>query len=133
VRYKMDTSENTTLASGRKYGGIYCAAVGCHNSTYRDGPRGIKFHSFPKNSERRQRWIQRVKREDWTPSSCKIILLATFLSHVLNDLFYVLQALGFVQSTSLTARVTTQTVRILSRQNSQQRMWCPRTRRTRTD
>ncbi len=46
------------------YGGKYCCAVGCHNSTYRDVPRGIKFHAFPKDPERRRRWEIAVNREN---------------------------------------------------------------------
>ena len=44
------------------YGGKYCCAVGCSNSTYRDVPRGIKFHVFPRDPERRMQWILAVKR-----------------------------------------------------------------------
>ncbi len=45
-----------------RYGGSYCCAVGCHNSSYRDTPRGVKFHQFPKDLERRKKWEVAVNR-----------------------------------------------------------------------
>lgn len=69
------TTTKDPFSGAKKYGGSYCAAVGCHNSQCRDGPRGVKFHSFPKNPDRRTQWILKVKRQTdgkpWKPSSSK--------------------------------------------------------------
>ncbi len=42
--------------------GKYCCVVGCHNCQGRDGPKGIRFHAFPKDESRRERWIKSVNR-----------------------------------------------------------------------
>ena len=40
----IDDREEVGIGSKRrKWGGQYCSAVDCHSSTYRDGPRGVKF------------------------------------------------------------------------------------------
>ena len=44
------------------YGGRYCSVVNCHNNSYKHGPQGIKFHSFPANPERRLQWTKAVRR-----------------------------------------------------------------------
>ena len=43
-----------------------CCVVGCHN-VFKVG-RNIKFHRFPKDEERRAKWIAAVRRENWTPN-----------------------------------------------------------------
>ncbi len=70
----MNTT-STTKQPRQAYGGIYCCVVGCHNNTYRDVPRGIKFHRFPSDPERRMLWAKAIKRADpnkptdlWLPS-----------------------------------------------------------------
>lgn len=62
-----------SLASGRKYGGISCCVVGCHNSQYRDEQRGVHFYRFPLNDEKRfHAWRVAVNRKNpkgelWSP------------------------------------------------------------------
>ncbi len=62
------------------YGGKYCCVVGCNNSQYRDNVRGVKFHSFPKDEERKKLWILAVNRVDpkkrhklWHPKTSDVI------------------------------------------------------------
>lgn len=43
-----------------------CCVVGCHNVF--KASSGIKFHRFPKDEERRAKWIAAVRRENWTPN-----------------------------------------------------------------
>ena len=66
--------------------GRYCVVVGCHNNTHRDGARGVKFHLFPKDSERRKKWISAVRRSNpakptelWQPSSSSLVCSQHFL------------------------------------------------------
>ncbi len=61
-------------------GSQYCCVVGCHNNRRRDGPRGIKFHSFPRDKDRRLIWIKAVKRanpskpsELWQPKAFDVV------------------------------------------------------------
>ncbi len=70
----------------RKPGGSYCAVVGCHNNSKRDGARGIKFHVFPKNEERKSKWIAAVRRSNpgkptalWNPGSSSVVCSAHFV------------------------------------------------------
>ena len=71
----IDDREEVGIGSKcRKWGGQYCSAVDCHSSTYRDGPRGVKFYRFPKDLVRRQGWIARVNRREpngslWCPGT----------------------------------------------------------------
>ena len=66
-------------------GGKYCAAVGCHHCTRRDGPRGIYFYKFPANPERRQRWLARVRRLNWQPNSSSRLCSAHFVNRKKSD------------------------------------------------
>ena len=43
-----------------------CCVVGCHNVFKADS--NIKFHRFPKDEERRAKWIAAVRRQNWTPN-----------------------------------------------------------------
>ena len=43
-----------------------CCAVGCSN---RRKKNGIPFYGFPKNSKKRQLWVNAVGRKDWSESS----------------------------------------------------------------
>ena len=70
-----DDVDNGSVPKRRRVGpgGQYCSAVGCNNSGYRDGPRGVKFYRFPKELSRRKKWILRVNRTEpngslWKPS-----------------------------------------------------------------
>ena len=61
-------------AQGKWRGGQYCCAVDCHNCTYRDGPRGVKFFRFPRDPKIKERWIKQVNRKKlngspWSPGS----------------------------------------------------------------
>ena len=51
-------------AQGKWRGGQYCSVVDCHNCTYRDGPRGVKFFRFPTDPTKKERWIKQVNREN---------------------------------------------------------------------
>ncbi len=51
---------STPVPLGRK--GKYCCVVGCQNNQGRDTHRGIKFHIFPKDPDRRERWNKAVNR-----------------------------------------------------------------------
>ncbi len=62
------------MASRPKYGGDYCAVVGCHKNVKKDKPLGVTFFSFPtRDPEQRRLWIQAVNRKNpdgslWQPS-----------------------------------------------------------------
>ena len=43
-------------------GGKYCCVVDCHNCQSRDTQRGVKFHLFPKDKEKKDRWERAVNR-----------------------------------------------------------------------
>jgi hypothetical protein len=90
--------------------------VGCHNSQYREGPRGVKFHSFPKNKDRRTQWILIVKREKegkpWKPSSSKQNKVKCMLFQNVIVLLLLFLVTNCVQNTSSMERVMIQTVRI---------------------
>ena len=67
---RVDDAEEVGMGSKRrKWGGQYCSAVDCHSSTYRDGPRGVRFYRFPKDPVRRQGWIARVKNDGRSASA----------------------------------------------------------------
>ena len=68
------------------YGGRYCAVFQCHNNHYKDIPRGIRFHLFPKDPERRQQWVKAVNRripgkptELWQPKNHDIVCSEHFV------------------------------------------------------
>ena len=74
----------------RKWGGQYCSAVDCHSSTYRDGPLGVKFYRFPKDTVRRQGWIARVNRREsngslWCPGTNARLCSKHFVSGKSDD------------------------------------------------
>ena len=60
----VNEEDGATLPKRRRVGpgGQYCSAVGCNKSAYLHGPRGIKFYRFPKDTNRRVRWITQVNR-----------------------------------------------------------------------
>ena len=43
-----------------------CCAYGCTNRPSKDS--GISFYRFPADEERKQRWIQAVRRMNWKPT-----------------------------------------------------------------
>ena len=43
-----------------------CCAIGCTNR-YRKGSE-VKFYRFPSDSQRRNLWIQAIRRKDWEPN-----------------------------------------------------------------
>ena len=55
-----------------------CVAYNCTNRV-KPGS-GISFHHFPKNEERRQKWIQAVCRKNWMPSQNSYICSVHFES-----------------------------------------------------
>ena len=84
--------DNGTVPKRRRVGpgGQYCSAVGCNNSGYRDGPRGVKFYRYPKESSRRQKWILRVNRTEpngslWKPSTNARLCSDHFVSGKKSD------------------------------------------------
>uniref|UniRef100_A0A1X7VJM9 THAP-type domain-containing protein n=1 Tax=Amphimedon queenslandica TaxID=400682 RepID=A0A1X7VJM9_AMPQE len=56
-----------------------CCAIGCAN---RQGKPNVKFYTFPKNPERKNRWIAAVRRKNWAPSRFSRICS----EHFRNDL-----------------------------------------------
>ncbi len=71
-------------------GGRYCCVVGCHNSQRQDGPRGIKFHSFPKDPDRRHEWNKAVNRalpnkQLWTAGKNDLVCSAHFVNGKKSD------------------------------------------------
>ncbi len=84
--------ERTPKPLRQPYGGKYCCVVGCHNSTYRDVPRGIKFHLFPKEEERRKKWVRAVNRADpkrpselWQPKYHDVVCSEHFVGGKKKD------------------------------------------------
>ncbi len=74
------------------YGGRYCCVVGCNNSQYRDIPRGVKFHSFPKDEDRKRQWVVAVNRVDpkkrfslWHPKPSDVICSEHFVGGKKSD------------------------------------------------
>ncbi|CAN7939570.1 unnamed protein product [Ixodes hexagonus] len=47
-------------------GGDFCCAVGCHNN--RGANEDVTFHVFPRDLQRRARWIATVRRAHWVPT-----------------------------------------------------------------
>ncbi|KAG1687951.1 CUE domain-containing protein 2 [Nymphon striatum] len=52
-----------------------CCAYGCtnHNMMYGDNYVNISFHVFPKNPERRVKWVAAVRRKGWAPTNTTVI------------------------------------------------------------
>ncbi|KAM9361278.1 THAP domain-containing protein 6-like [Symphorus nematophorus] len=59
----------------------YCAAVGCFNQR---GPktkgRGITFHKFPKDKDRRKAWVTALRRKKFEPSRHSVVCSCHFKS-----------------------------------------------------
>ncbi|GAB6025313.1 hypothetical protein CHUAL_010728 [Chamberlinius hualienensis] len=45
---------------------VACAAYGCKNRSEKS--RGVTFHTFPRNAEILKKWIQAIRRKNWTPT-----------------------------------------------------------------
>ena len=54
-----------------------CCAYGCTN---RQGMADIKFFHFPRDEERRSKWIAAIKRQNWTPSEYSRLCSAHFIT-----------------------------------------------------
>ena len=60
----LNVNENK---NGNKVCGIYCVAWNCSNRSSKGS--GLKFHNFPmKDSELLKRWVNAIRREDFTPT-----------------------------------------------------------------
>ena len=57
--------------------GKCCVAYGCSNQ-FKKGS-DIKFHYFPKDSEQRKKWVNALRRENFTPSDNACICSVHFL------------------------------------------------------
>uniref|UniRef100_A0A1X7SG23 THAP-type domain-containing protein n=1 Tax=Amphimedon queenslandica TaxID=400682 RepID=A0A1X7SG23_AMPQE len=44
---------------------ITCCVYQCHN---RQGKHNTRFFSFPKDQERKSKWIAAIRRDKWQPS-----------------------------------------------------------------
>ncbi len=76
----------------KTYAGKYCCVIGCTNNQSRDIPRGVAFHKFPSNKERRQLWINAVNRvsksdpkKKWKPAKHTVICSEHFYAHRKNN------------------------------------------------
>ncbi len=72
--------------------GRYCCATGCHNNQNRDGKRGIRFHVFPQEEERRKLWNKAVNRSQeskssklWTAGKYDVLCSAHFVGGVKSN------------------------------------------------
>lgn len=63
--------------------GKSCCAIGCANR-YQKGS-GISFYRFPKDPERRTRWIAAVDRKNWKPNEYTWLCSAHFISGSKSD------------------------------------------------
>ena len=59
-----------------------CCAFNCTNRHSKE--KGIKFYRFPKDPERRRRWIAAIRREGWEPNDGSRICAAHFVSGMEN-------------------------------------------------
>ncbi|KAK5648062.1 hypothetical protein RI129_002954 [Pyrocoelia pectoralis] len=57
---------------------VSCSAYGCTNRFSKE--KKIQFFGFPKNPEKLQSWLNRMRREDWTPTKYSKICSDHFLS-----------------------------------------------------
>lgn len=64
---------------------ISCCAFGCTN---RQGKAGIKFFRFPKDVERRKKWIVAIKRQNWTPTEYSRVCSAHFVTGLYKYLLH---------------------------------------------
>ncbi|XP_049907519.1 THAP domain-containing protein 6-like [Epinephelus moara] len=57
----------------------FCSAFGCTNErSVKTKQKGITFHSFPKNTDRRRAWVAAVRRKDFVPSDSSVICSCHF-------------------------------------------------------
>ncbi len=80
----MSTDENSERTR-RKSGGLYCSVVNCHRNTKADNDK-VRFFKFPANNpEKRQLWIQALKRVNpdgspWQPTASSRVCSDHFIS-----------------------------------------------------
>ena len=58
--------------------GTQCVAFGCNNRRGEDD--NISFHSFPSDNDLRSKWINALKRKNFTPSKHSRLCSCHFLS-----------------------------------------------------
>ena len=54
-----------------------CCVVGCNNVC--DKGNGLSFYTFPRDADRRSRWIAAVNRKDWYPNEHTVICSEHFI------------------------------------------------------
>ena len=59
-----------------------CCAINCTNRHSKK--KGPKFYRFPKDPERRRRWVAAIRREGWQPNDGSRICGAHFVSSMSN-------------------------------------------------
>ena len=65
-----------------------CSVIGCENkrgNTLLNKKFGITFHIFPKDPERRYKWLQALKRGNFTPSDRSTVCSKHFLPTDFKD------------------------------------------------
>ena len=65
-----------------------CSVIGCKNQrgkTLLNKKFGITFHLFPKDPERRYKWVRAIKRENFNPSEWSTICSQHFLPTDFKD------------------------------------------------
>ena len=50
--------------------GRCCAAYGCSNR--QDKTKDISFHVFPKDPERREKWVRALRRDNFSVKPCEL-------------------------------------------------------------
>nr|XP_053649362.1 uncharacterized protein LOC128700283 isoform X2 [Cherax quadricarinatus] len=62
---------------------IFCCAVGCSN---RQGDKlNLAFHRFPKDLERRKKWISALRRKNWEPTQYSRLCSEHFITGAKSD------------------------------------------------
>lgn len=68
-----------------------CVVAGCRNR--RTPGTTLSFYRFPRDPDRKQRWIAAVNREGWVPNEGSRLCSTHFISGMLNRMCWVLYVL----------------------------------------
>ena len=80
-----------------------CCAVDCFN--IHEAGNGLNFYRFPKDPDRRSKWIAAVNRKDWPPTEYTVICCKHFINnkHFIRVTTSLLQTLSQQSLNLLTA------------------------------